>query len=63
MWVDREKMIIHILKNGTVLDDITGHVVKIEDAPTAYALLNERRQENGNNLRGHQKGEQRVYAD
>lgn len=23
--------VIHVLKDGTVLDDITGHVVKLED--------------------------------
>lgn len=32
-------MIKHILKNGKVLKDITNHVVKSEDAPQAYALL------------------------
>ena len=32
-------MIRHHLKDGTVIDDITGHVVKLEDAPTAYALI------------------------
>ena len=29
-------MIIHILKDGTVLDDITGHLVKREDVPEFY---------------------------
>lgn len=32
--------ITHILKNGKVLKDITGHVVKKEDVPMAYALIN-----------------------
>ena len=32
-------MVTHILKNGTVLKDITGHVVKIEDAKAIYALM------------------------
>lgn len=32
-------MIRHVLKNGTVLEDISGHVVKLEDAPSVYALL------------------------
>jgi hypothetical protein len=32
-------MIRHILKDGTVLRDITGHVVKKEDVPQAYALI------------------------
>ena len=31
--------VIHILKDGTVLHDITGHVVKMQDARTAYAVL------------------------
>ena len=34
-------MVIHILKDGTVLDDITGHVVKKEDAPSVYALIDQ----------------------
>ena len=29
-------MIINILKDGTVLDDITGHLVKREDVPEFY---------------------------
>jgi hypothetical protein len=40
-------MIRHHLKDGTVLEDITGHVVKKEDVPMAYALIdqiNEERQ-------------------
>ena len=32
-------MIIHILKDGTEVDDITVHVVKIGDAPEAYEIL------------------------
>ena len=32
--------ITHILKDGKVLKDITWHVVKKEDAPMAYALMN-----------------------
>ena len=32
-------MIKHILKDGTVLKDITNHVVKVEDAETVYALM------------------------
>lgn len=34
-------MVIHVLKDGTVLHDITGHVVKKEDAKSIYAILNE----------------------
>lgn len=32
-------MIKHILKNGTVLTDITGHKVTKEQCPTVYAIL------------------------
>lgn len=32
-------MVKHIMKDGTVLNDITGHVVKMEDAEVVYAIL------------------------
>ena len=32
-------MIKHILKDGTEVKDITGHVVKKEDAPMVYDLV------------------------
>lgn len=32
-------MIIHILKDGSVHQDITGHVVKEKDAEAVYALI------------------------
>jgi hypothetical protein len=32
-------MIYHILKDGTTVDDITGHVVKLEDAAPLYRYL------------------------
>ena len=31
--------VIHILKDGSVLKDITGHVVKMEDASPLYQLI------------------------
>lgn len=34
-------MIRHHLKDGTVLDDITGHLVKKEDVPRVYALIDQ----------------------
>jgi hypothetical protein len=40
-------MIKHILKDGTVLTDISGHIVKEEDAKNAYSLMdkiNERKE-------------------
>jgi hypothetical protein len=32
-------MVYHILKDGTTVDDITGHVVKLEDAAPLYRYL------------------------
>lgn len=32
-------MIRHVLKDGTIIDDIQGHIVKKQDAITIYALL------------------------
>lgn len=32
-------MIKNILRNGTVLQDITGHVVKQKDAPLVYQIM------------------------
>ena len=32
-------MIINILKNGIEVKDLTGHVVKKEETPKAYALI------------------------
>ena len=32
-------MVKNILKDGTVLEDLTGHVVKQEEAPLAYQLI------------------------
>lgn len=31
--------VIHILKDGTRLEDITGHIVKISDAEPVYNLM------------------------
>ena len=32
--------VVHILKDGSVKNDITGHVVRMEDASTLYQLFN-----------------------
>lgn len=32
-------MVIHILKDGTVVNDITGHIVRVEDAGPLYDLI------------------------
>ena len=34
-------MVTHVLKDGTVLKDITGHVVKEQDVPEAYILIDQ----------------------
>lgn len=39
-------MIIHILKDGTVKKDITGHKVKQSDVPQAYEILKRRVRKN-----------------
>lgn len=33
--------VIHVLKDGSEIDDITGHVVKMDDAGTLYSLIRE----------------------
>lgn len=34
-------MVYHILKDGTITNDITGHVVKMKDAEVMYQLMRE----------------------
>lgn len=34
-------MVIHILKDGTQVDDIAGHIVRKEDAAPVYTLMDE----------------------
>lgn len=34
-------MVFHILKDGTMLTDLKGHVAKMSDVPTAYRLMQE----------------------
>ena len=34
-------MVYHIMKDGTTKTDITGHIVKIEDAEPVYRLIND----------------------
>ena len=31
--------VIHVLKDGSVVDDISGHVVRVEDAETLYRMI------------------------
>lgn len=45
--------VIHILKDGTVLSDITDHVVKEDDAREAYAVMdsiNQKGEKNGHHI-------------
>lgn len=32
-------MVIHILKDGTRVDNIVGHIVKVSEAETVYKLM------------------------
>lgn len=32
-------MVIHISKSGQVINDIKGHVIRREDAPSLYAVI------------------------
>lgn len=34
-------MVIHVLKDGTVLDNIEGYIVKVEEAETLYNMLDQ----------------------
>lgn len=40
-------MITHIMKDGTVKKDITGHVVKADDVPPVYMLMEGRSAKTG----------------
>lgn len=41
-------MVTNILKNGKVIKDLTGHVVKKSEVPEAYGLLKRRKNEKKN---------------
>lgn len=45
-------MVKNVLKDGTVVEDLTGHVVSKEEVPVVYAIfenLNQNRKEKGEN--------------
>ena len=44
-------MVRHILKDGRVLTDITGHVVKCEDAKEVYAVMRKEYTNHDNKIR------------
>ena len=31
--------VVHILRDGSIVEDITGHVVQVEDAEAVYRLI------------------------
>lgn len=35
----KKARVVHVLRDGTVLDSIAGHVVKFEDAEPLYRLI------------------------
>ena len=43
----------HVLRDGTRTDDISGHVVKVEDAESVYALISQMNQRKVVNHGGH----------
>lgn len=48
-------MIKHVLKDGTVVDDISGRIVKVQDAKALYSLIakiNGGHKRTGKNKRG-----------
>lgn len=40
-------MITHILKDGTIKQDITGHTVSRDDCPEVYEVIEREEKENG----------------
>ena len=45
-------MVIHILKDGTCPADISGHIVKGQEAEAVYSLMNKISEEQSNDTRG-----------
>jgi hypothetical protein len=50
-------MVIHILRDGTRLDDISGHIVKGQEAEAVYNLMNKFSEEQSNDTRGKESSE------
>lgn len=40
-------MIRHVMKDDSVIEDITGHVVRIHETPAVYALLDQVKRKEG----------------
>jgi len=49
-------MVTHVLKDGRVLKDISGHKVKKEECPMIYEIIGRRAERSRNELRGIKKG-------
>lgn len=50
-------MIIHILKDGTRLEDISGHIVRIQEAETVYKLMDSINSGRANNEKSNKRDE------
>jgi hypothetical protein len=50
-------MVIHILKDGTRPADISGHIVKGQEAEAVYSLMNKISEEQSNDTRGKESSE------
>lgn len=48
--------VIHILKDGSEVEDITGHVVKMEDAGTLYNMIRDINRKSGKKKVGNPSG-------
>lgn len=42
--------VIHVLKDGSEIEDITGHVVRVEDAEPLYKMIREINRKSDQNL-------------
>lgn len=50
-------MIIHILKDGTRLEDVSGHIVRIQDAETVYKLMDSINNGRADNVQSNKRDE------
>lgn len=50
--------VVHILKDGSIVEDITGHVVRVEDAGPLYQLIDSINRGSGKTV--HNKKSQEV---
>ena len=48
-------MVKHILKNGKAVKDMTGHVVKKEDAPMVYQIIEQMQRKESKEWESHMK--------